>query len=113
VRHRIGREESIKLRERECEGGRAMVFLVTLVQELARVSVQQEREKSEKLLQEAVTRETERSEQLLSQQHERLTAALDEEKERQEERIKSVLKEEGEKNQVRFEEGVGGALGLR
>lgn len=65
------------------------------------MSVKQEQEKSEKLLQDAVSRETQRAEQLLSEQHERLTSALQEEKERQQQEMKTQLQEAQDKHQVR------------
>ena len=78
-------------------------------QELSRVTVEQERERSEKLLNEAITKETERCEQLLKEQHERLTAALEEERERQEERVGETMRKAQEEHKVG--EGRGGGEG--
>ena len=68
------------------------------------MSVEKEREKSEKLLQDAMTAESERSEQRLKEQHERLTAALEEEQGKQQEKMQQALKEAQEQHQVPFQE---------
>ena len=62
--------------------------------------MEQERERSEKLLHEAIAMETERCEQLLKEQHERLTAALEEERGRQEERVEEAIQKAQEKHKV-------------
>lgn len=77
-----------------------LLSCVVCMQELSRVSVEKERERSEKLLQDAVTQESERSEQRLKEQHERLTAALAEEQTKQEAKTQQALKEAQEQHQV-------------
>ena len=52
-------------------GHDALALIVEEYKELSRLVVQQEREKGEKLLQEAIAKETEKCKQLLQQQHDR------------------------------------------
>ncbi len=54
--------------------------------------MEQERQRSESLLQEAVTRETERCEQLMKEQHERLSAGLEEDRSKNQGLVEEAIK---------------------
>lgn len=87
-------------------GHDALALIVEEYKELSRLVVQQEREKGEKLLQEAIAKETEKCKQLLQQQHDRLLAATEEEHVKNEQKMNAAVEKTTEEHKIQLQKAI-------
>ena len=78
-------------------------LLFLFLQERSKVVVQQEREASEKQLQEAINKEMERCEKLLQDQHDRLMKVLEEERTSNQQRVEEAVMKATEEHKQQLE----------